>query len=373
VVNYFFFIAEEVRHIMAQLGIAKFDDMIGRSDLLDMKKGVEHWKARGLDFSRLLAQPPVPAGTPLFHVATQDHGLEKALDKVLIEKSRAAIDKGEKVQFMEVARNVNRSVGAMLSGALTQVRPEGLPDDTLRIQLEGTGGQSFGAFLAKGITLYLIGDANDYTGKGLSGGRVVVRPSIDFRGEATSNIIVGNTVLYGATSGEAFFSGVAGERFAVRLSGATAVVEGTGDHGCEYMTGGTVAVLGSTGRNFAAGMSGGIAYVYNEDGEFAQRCNTAMVSLEKVLSEKEQADAVSKALWHRGQSDEAQLKKLLEDHHRWTGSKRARALLDNWQDARSKFVKVFPNEYKRALGDMAATADAAPSAPAKAKKTAVKP
>ena len=373
VVNYFFFIAEEVRHIMAQLGIAKFDDMIGRSDLLDMKKGVEHWKARGLDFTRLLAQPPVPAGTPLFHVATQDHGLEKALDKVLIEKSRAAIDKGEKVQFMEVARNVNRSVGAMLSGALTQVRPEGLPDDTLRIQLEGTGGQSFGAFLAKGITLYLIGDANDYTGKGLSGGRVVVRPSIDFRGEATSNIIVGNTVLYGATSGEAFFSGVAGERFAVRLSGATAVVEGTGDHGCEYMTGGTVAVLGSTGRNFAAGMSGGIAYVYDEDGEFAQRCNTAMVSLEKVLSEKEQADNVSKALWHRGQSDEVQLKKLLEDHHRWTGSKRARALLDNWQEARTKFVKVFPNEYKRALGDMAATSDTTSSAPAKAKKTAVKP
>ncbi|MEK0432081.1 MAG: hypothetical protein RL700_288 [Pseudomonadota bacterium] len=372
VVNYFFFIAEEVRHIMAQLGIAKFDDMIGRSDLLDMKKGVEHWKARGLDFTRLLAQPPVPAGTPLFHVATQDHGLEKALDKVLIEKSRAAIDKGEKVQFMEVARNVNRSVGAMLSGALTQVRPEGLSDDTLRIQLEGTGGQSFGAFLAKGITLYLIGDANDYTGKGLSGGRVVVRPSIDFRGEATSNIIVGNTVLYGATSGEAFFSGVAGERFAVRLSGATAVVEGTGDHGCEYMTGGTVAVLGSTGRNFAAGMSGGIAYVYDEDGEFAQRCNTAMVSLEKVLSEKEQADNVSKALWHRGQSDEVQLKKLLEDHHRWTGSKRARALLDNWQEARTKFVKVFPNEYKRALGDMAATSDATSSAPAKAKKTAVK-
>jgi glutamate synthase (NADPH/NADH) large chain/glutamate synthase (ferredoxin) len=367
VVNYFFFIAEEVRHIMAQLGIAKFDDMIGRSDLLDMKKGVEHWKARGLDFSRLLAQPPVPAGTPLFHVATQDHGLEKALDKVLIEKSRAAIDKGEKVQFMEVARNVNRSVGAMLSGALTQVRPEGLPDDTLRIQLEGTGGQSFGAFLAKGITLYLIGDANDYTGKGLSGGRVVVRPSIDFRGEATSNIIVGNTVLYGATSGEAFFSGVAGERFAVRLSGATAVVEGTGDHGCEYMTGGTVAVLGSTGRNFAAGMSGGIAYVYDEDGEFTQRCNTAMVSLEKVLSEKEQADAVSKALWHRGQSDEAQLKKLLEDHHRWTGSKRARALLDNWQDARSKFVKVFPNEYKRALGDMATKTDPKVTAKATAK------
>jgi glutamate synthase (NADPH/NADH) large chain/glutamate synthase (ferredoxin) len=370
VVNYFFFIAEEVRHIMAQLGIVKFDDLIGRSDLLDMKKGVEHWKAKGLDFGRLLARPVVPEGTPLFHVATQEHGLDKALDKVLIEKSRAAIDKGEKVQFMEVARNVNRSVGAMLSGALTKVRPEGLPDDTLRIQLEGTGGQSFGAFLAKGITLYLIGDANDYTGKGLSGGRVVVRPSIDFRGEAISNTIVGNTVLYGATSGEAFFSGVAGERFAVRLSGATAVVEGTGDHGCEYMTGGTVAVLGNTGRNFAAGMSGGIAYVYDEDGLFAERCNTAMVSMDKVLSDKEQTDNTPKALWHRGQTDEAQLKKLLEDHHRWTGSKRARALLDNWNEARAKFVKVFPNEYKRALGDMAAT-DAKPAV-AKTKKVVVK-
>jgi len=372
VVNYFFFIAEEVRHIMAQLGIAKFDDMIGRADLLDMKKGVEHWKAKGLDFGRLLAMPQVTPGTPLFHVATQDHGLEKALDKVLIEKSRAAIDKGEKVQFMEVARNVNRSVGAMLSGALTKVRPEGLPDDTLRIQLEGTGGQSFGAFLAKGITLYLIGDANDYTGKGLSGGRVVVRPSIDFRGESTHNIIVGNTVLYGATSGEAFFSGVAGERFAVRLSGATAVVEGTGDHGCEYMTGGTVAVLGGTGRNFAAGMSGGIAYVYDEDGEFAQRCNTAMVSMDKVLTDKEQTDSMATAMWHRGQTDEAQLKKLLEEHHRWTGSKRARALLDNWNEARSKFVKVFPNEYKRALGDMAAATEVKAVAAAKAVKSVVK-
>jgi glutamate synthase (NADPH/NADH) large chain/glutamate synthase (ferredoxin) len=368
VVNYFFFIAEEVRHIMAQLGIAKFDDLIGRADLIDMKKGVEHWKAKGLDFSRLLAMPAVPPGTALFHTQTQDHGLDKALDKVLIEKSRAAIDKGEKVQFMEVARNVNRSVGAMLSGALTQVRPEGLPDDTLRIQLEGTGGQSFGAFLAKGITLYLIGDANDYTGKGLSGGRVIVRPSIDFRGEAVSNIIVGNTVLYGATSGEAFFSGVAGERFAVRLSGATAVVEGTGDHGCEYMTGGTVVVLGNTGRNFAAGMSGGIAYVYNEDGQFDKRCNTAMVSMEPLLSDKDQTAAVPQALWHRGQSDEAQLKKLLEDHHRWTGSKRARALLDNWDQARAKFVKVFPNEYKRALGELAAATDK----PAKAKKATAK-
>ena len=352
VVNYFFFIAEELRQIMAQLGMRKFDDMIGRADLLDMKKGIEHWKASGLDFGRLFAQPQVGPEVPRFHVENQEHGLEKSLDNVLIEKSRAAIDRGEKVKFMEVARNVNRSLGAMLSGALTKVRPEGLPDDTLRIQLEGTGGQSFGAFLANGITLYLIGDANDYTGKGLSGGRIVVRPSIDFRGDATRNTIVGNTVMYGATSGEAFFSGVAGERFAVRLSGATAVVEGTGDHGCEYMTGGTVLVLGKTGRNFAAGMSGGVAYVYDEDGQFAKRCNTAMVSLEKVLTSAEQQASVDRGIWHQGQSDEAQLKKLLEEHNRWTGSKRARELLDNWDASRARFVKVFPNEYKRALGEI---------------------
>jgi len=358
VVNYFFFIAEEVRQIMAQLGIRKFDDLIGRADLLDMRQGIEHWKASGLDFSRLFALPNVPADVPRFQTQEQAHGLERALDNVLIAKSRAAIDKGEKVQFMEMTRNVNRSVGAMLSGAVTKVHPEGLPDDTIRIQLEGTGGQSFGAFLTRGITLYLIGDANDYTGKGLSGGRIVVRPSIDFRGEAIRNTIVGNTVMYGATSGEAFFSGVGGERFAVRLSGATTVVEGTGDHGCEYMTGGTVAVLGKTGRNFAAGMSGGMAYVYDEDGQFAKRCNTAMVSMEKVLTTAEQKTSIDLSLWHRGQSDEAQLKKLLEDHNRWTGSKRARELLDTWDVSRLKFVKVFPNEYKRALGEIHAQKEA---------------
>ncbi len=282
VVNYFFFVAEEVRQIMAQLGIRKFDDLIGRADLLDVKKGIAHWKARGLDFSRLFAQPNVPAEVPRFHVEDQDHGLAKSLDRILIEKSRPAIDKGEKVQFIEVARNVNRSVGRHALGRADQGAPGGLagrhhPHPARRHgrpvlrRLPG----------ASGITLYLIGDANDYTGKGLSGGRIVVRPSIDFRGVATSNIIIGNTALYGATTGEAFFSGVAGERFAVRLSGATAVVEGTGDHGCEYMTGGTVLVLGKTGRNFAAGMSGGIAYVYDEDGEFASRCNTSMVSLEQ--------------------------------------------------------------------------------------------
>jgi glutamate synthase (NADPH/NADH) large chain/glutamate synthase (ferredoxin) len=370
VVNYFFFIAEEVRQIMAQLGIRKFDDMVGRADLLDTRNGIAHWKASGLDFSRLFALPNVPADVPRYQTLTQDHGLEKSLDNVLIAKSRAAIDKGEKVQFMEMARNVNRSVGAMLSGALTKVRPEGLPDDTIRIQLEGTGGQSFGAFLARGITLYLIGDANDYTGKGLSGGRVVVRPSIDFRGDAIRNTIVGNTVMYGATSGEAFFSGVAGERFAVRLSGATTVVEGTGDHGCEYMTGGTVAVLGKTGRNFAAGMSGGIAYIYDEDGQFASRCNTAMVSLTKVLPATEQESTIDRAIWHGGQTDEAQLKRLLEDHNRWTGSKRARELLDNWADARARFVKVFPNEYKRALGEIHAKKQAV--AKVQPKKEAIK-
>ena len=205
--------------------------------------------------------------------------------------------------------------------------------------------------MARGITLYLIGEANDYTGKGLSGGRVIVRPSIDFRGNATENIIVGNTVLYGATEGEAFLRGVAGERFAVRLSGATAVVEGTGDHGCEYMTGGTVAVLGKTGRNFAAGMSGGVAYVYDVDGQFAKRCNTAMVGLGKVLPAAEQTDPL-----HLGQTDDVILKKLVEDHHRWTGSLRAREILDHWTDQRGKFVKVMPLEYKRALGEMAAKA-----------------
>ncbi len=362
VVNYFFFIAEEVRQIMAQLGIRKFDDMIGRADLLDMRQGIEHWKASGLDFSRLFAMPK-SNDMPRFHTETQEHGLEKSLDNVLIEKSKPAIERGEKVKFIEMARNVNRSLGAMLSGAVTKVHPEGLPDDTIHIQLEGTGGQSFGAFLCNGITLYLIGEANDYTGKGLSGGRVVVRPSIDFRGEATQNTIVGNTVMYGATTGEAFFSGVAGERFAVRLSGATAVVEGTGDHGCEYMTGGTVVVLGKTGRNFAAGMSGGVAYVYDEDGLFAKRCNTAMVSLEKVLTSTDQEANLNKGIWHRGQTDEAQLKKLLDEHNRWTGSKRARELLDNWEVSRLKFVKVFPNEYKRALGEIHARKTSCSSKP----------
>ncbi|WP_395703809.1 glutamate synthase-related protein, partial [Aquabacterium sp.] len=352
VVNYFFFVAEEARQIMAQLGIRTFDELIGRADLLDTKKGIAHWKARGLDFSRIFHQPQVAADVPRYHTESQDHGLAKALDVKLIERCKPAIERGEKVQFMEDARNLNRSVGAMLSGELIRQRPEGLPDHTIFMQMEGTGGQSFGAFLANGITLYLIGDANDYAGKGLSGGRVVVRPSIDFRGDAVKNIIIGNTALYGATSGEAFFRGVAGERFAVRLSGATTVVEGTGDHGCEYMTGGTVVVLGKTGRNFAAGMSGGVAYVYDEDGQFAKRCNPAMVSLEKVLPRTEQEASIDPALWHKDEADETLLKSLIESHHRWTGSLRAREILDDWANARGRFVKVFPNEYKRALGEI---------------------
>ncbi len=357
VVNYFFFIAEEVRALMAQLGVRKFDELIGRAELLDMKKGIAHWKAQGLDFGRVFHRPTVPVEVPRYHVEAQDHGLHKALDNKLIQRCLPALENGERVQFMEDARNLNRSVGAMLSGELIRRRPEGLPDHSIFMQMEGTGGQSFGAFLAAGITLYLIGDANDYAGKGLSGGRVVVRPSIDFRGDAGSNIIVGNTALYGATSGEAFFRGVAGERFAVRLSGATAVVEGTGDHGCEYMTGGTVVVLGKTGRNFAAGMSGGVAYVYDEDGQFAKRCNPAMVALDKVLPREEQESTQDPATWHhidrKAEPDEAILKRLIEAHHKWTGSLRARQLLDHWADSRAKFVKVFPHEYKRALAEMA--------------------
>ncbi len=358
VVNFFFFVAEEARQIMAQLGIRTFNELIGRSDLLDTKKSIAHWKARGLDFTRIFHQPEAPVEVPRFQCESQDHGLEQALDIKLIERCLPAIERGEKVQFMEDARNGNRSVGAMLSGELIRRRPEGLPDHTIFMQMEGTGGQSFGAFLAKGITLYLIGDANDYTGKGMSGGRIAVRPSIDFRGDATRNIIIGNTALYGATSGEAFFRGVAGERFAVRLSGATAVVEGTGDHGCEYMTGGTAVVLGKTGRNFAAGMSGGVAYVFDEDGHFARRCNLAMVSLDKVLPREEQERSGAPVGWHLEQTDEVTLKKLIEDHHRWTGSLRAREILDSWAVSRSRFLKVFPHEYKRVLGERAARAEA---------------
>ncbi len=357
VVNFFFFIAEEARTIMAQLGIRKFNDLIGRSDLLDQNKAITHWKARGLDFSRIFYQPPTDE--PRYRVLTQDHGLERALDNKLIAMAMPALEKGERVSFISPVKNLNRTVGTMLSSEVARrYGHDGLPDDTIHIQLQGTAGQSAGAFLAHGITLDLVGEGNDYVGKGLSGGRIIVRPNTDFRGRAVDNIIIGNTVLYGAIQGEAFFNGVAGERFAVRNSGAVAVVEGTGDHGCEYMTGGTVVVLGETGRNFAAGMSGGIAYVYDPQGEFTSRCNMAMVAVEPLASSGEQESKLDKALWHRverdgqAQTDEVILKALIERHFRYTGSTRARTLLDDWTNAREQFVKVFPGEYKRALGEM---------------------
>jgi glutamate synthase (NADPH/NADH) large chain len=362
VVNFFFFIAEEAREIMAQLGIRKFDDLIGRVDLLDTRKGIDNWKVHGLDFSKIFAAPQVAADVPRYQILTQDHGLASALDNILIEKSEPALERGEKVSFIVPVKNVNRTVGAMLSGEVAQrYGHAGLPDDTIHIQLNGTAGQSFAAFLAHGITLDLVGDGNDYVGKGLSGGRVIVRAPHEFRGDTAQNIIVGNTVLYGGIAGEAFFNGVAGERFAVRNSGAITVVEGTGDHGCEYMTGGTVVVLGTTGRNFAAGMSGGIAYVYDEDGLFEKRCNTSMASLEKVLSSAEQITQIPQSAWHApvdvkdgGErlTDEQILKSLIERHFRYTGSERAKALLADWENARSRFVKVLPTEYKRALGEL---------------------
>jgi len=356
VVNYFFFVAEEVRELMAQLGVRRFDDLIGRADLLDKRAGIEHWKARGLDFSRIFHQPNVPAEVPRRHCETQNHGLTRTLDLELIARSRPALEQGKKVLIELSVKNVNRTVGAMLSGEVAKrFGHAGLPDDSIHITLKGTAGQSFGAFLARGVTLELIGESNDYVGKGLSGGRIVIRPHADFSPDPSHNIICGNTVLYGATEGEAFFRGVGGERFAVRNSGAMAVVEGVGDHGCEYMTGGTVVVLGMTGRNFAAGMSGGIAYVLDEDDSFAGRCNLSMVTLEYVLP-ADQAPVGEPR--HRDMEDEVQLKALIEEHGRRTGSAKAKSILANWDHYRARFVKVYPNEYRRALKELAAAAKA---------------
>jgi glutamate synthase (NADPH/NADH) large chain len=355
VVNYFFLVAEEARELMAKLGVRKFSDLIGRTDLLDTRKGIEHWKAKGLDFSRIFRMPEMPAEVARYNSEQQNHGLEKALDNRLIELAQPALERGEKVSIDMPIRNGNRTVGTMLSHEIAQrYGHDGLPDGTIHIRFAGSAGQSFGAFLARGVTLDLVGDTNDYCGKGLSGGRIIVSPSPKFRGEPTENIITGNVVLYGAIAGDAFFRGVAGERFAVRNSGATAVVEGVGDHGCEYMTGGTVVVLGLTGRNFAAGMSGGIAYVLDLDGEFVKRCNAAMVDLEPVLSESEQQGKLARHLWHLGRTDEGILKDLIERHAGLTGSRRAKEILEKWTDYRARFVKVFPKEYRRALGDLAA-------------------
>ena len=357
VVNYFFFVAEEVREIMAQLGIRTFNELIGHVELLDMRRGIDHWKAQGLDFTRLFHA--VPSTEPLHQVQEQNHNLANSLDHELIARSRPALERGEKVSFIIPVRNRHRSVGAMLSGEVASLYGhEGLPEDTIHIQFNGSAGQSFGAFLAHGVTLDLVGEANDYVGKGLSGGRIVVRSPNDFRGFGPDHIIAGNTVLYGALAGEAYFNGVVGERFAVRNSGAIAVVEGTGDHGCEYMTGGTVVVLGETGRNFAAGMSGGVAYVWDPDGSFQQHCNTTMVELESVQPHAEQAERGERQSWHstghgrERETDDSILRRLIESHYRHTGSFRARDMLDRWDRSRREFVKVMPNEYRRALGEL---------------------
>ena len=371
VVNYFFFVAEEARELMAKLGVRKFDELIGRADLLDTRRGIEHWKAKGLDFARIFHQPPMPPEVARRRCEDQDHGLAGALDHALIAAAAPALDRKLPVRLNYRIRNANRSVGAMLSGVIAaRYGHVGLPDDTIHVAFEGIAGQSFGAFLARGVTFELQGATNDYVGKGLSGGRIVVYPDPACPAIPEDNIVVGNTVMYGATEGEAYFRGVAGERFCVRNSGATAVVEGTGDHGCEYMTGGTVAVLGRTGRNFAAGMSGGIAYVYDEDGTFATRCNASMVALLPVLPEAEQARvekelaAAGKGhLRHAGRSDESLLREFIERHLRFTGSTRALSLLDHWEAARGKFVKVFPHEYRRALTEMHAKNASARPAP----------
>ena len=360
VINFFFFLAEEVREYMAQLGFRTFDEMIGRADMLDTRKGVEHWKAKGLDFSRVFYRPTMPAGTATRWVERQDHGIDKALDHTLIAAAQPALEHRTPVEISVKVRNLNRTFGAMLSGEVAKrYGHAGLPADTIRIKASGIAGQSFGAFLAHGITVELEGEANDYVGKGLSGGRIVIYPPASCPIVADENIIVGNTVLYGAINGEAYFSGVAGERFAVRNSGATAVVEGVGDHGCEYMTGGTVVVLGQSGRNFAAGMSGGVAYVLDTAGDFQQRCNLAMVDLEPVPAEVSISDGNDLEshgmvdVRHLGQDDAVLLRRLIENHARYTGSARARQILENWDASLPKFVKVMPMEYRRALAELA--------------------
>ena len=360
VVNYFFFVAEEVRELMAKLGVRSFDELVGHSEWLDTQTGINHWKAKGLDFSKIFYTPNVPADVARRHVESQDHGLEGALDHAIIAAAKPAIESKKKTEFATTIGNHNRSVGAMLSNAIAVAHGHaGLPDDTFRVRFSGIAGQSFGAFLSRGVTFEIEGATNDYCGKGLSGGRIIVYPNAKCPAKAEDNIVIGNTVLYGATEGEAFFRGVAGERFAVRNSGATTVVEGTGDHGCEYMTGGTVVVLGKTGRNFAAGMSGGITYVYDATGSFAKHCNLSMVGLEPLLTEIEQTGVEQEAIAqgkgrkrHRDASDESMVKSLVEKHLRFTGSAVALKIMDDWAAHRKHFIKVFPHEYKRALSEM---------------------
>ncbi|MBV8609186.1 MAG: glutamate synthase subunit alpha, partial [Singulisphaera sp.] len=343
VVDYFKFVAQEVRELMAQLGFRTVDEMIGRSDLLDMKRAIGHYKAKGLDFSKIFYRPPVGPDVAVRKVRDQDHGLEKALDQEFLPLAAPALERGEPVEIAMPIKNVHRTVGTILGSELSRrYGGAGLPDDTIRIKLHGSAGQSFGAFVPKGITLTLEGDANDYVGKGLSGGKVIVFPPKVSPFVPEDNIVIGNVALYGATGGRAFFRGRAGERFCVRNSGALAVVEGTGDHGCEYMTGGVAVVIGPTGRNFAAGMSGGSAFLYDEPGEFPQRCNLEMVDLEP-LREPEDIELV---------------RDLLIQHAGYTGSTVAARILGDWESAIGKFVKVMPVDYRRVLEEQKKQAEA---------------
>jgi glutamate synthase (ferredoxin) len=336
--NFFRFIAQEVRELMAKLGFRSMDEMIGRADRLDMRKAVDHWKARGLDYSLMLYRPEVGPDVATRKVREQDHGLEKALDRTtIIPLCQPALERREPVSLRLPIRNVNRTVGTLLGHEVTtRYGGEGLPDDTIRIYFTGSAGQSFGAFVPRGIALTLEGDSNDYLGKGLSGGKIIVFPPLQSLFVPEKNILVGNVVLYGATSGEAYFRGLAGERFAVRNSGAHAVVEGVGDHGCEYMTGGRVVVIGETGRNFAAGMSGGVAFVLDEAGDFKVRCNLTMVDLEPLIADE----------------DVEEVKELLRRHIRYTKSTVAERVLKQWDAMQPKFVKVMPKDYKRAINAM---------------------
>jgi glutamate synthase (NADPH/NADH) large chain len=363
VINYFFFVAEELRAIMASLGVRRVEEMIGRPELLDARPAVEHWKARGLDLSKLLYLPPVDPGIARWNRERQTHGLERVFDRELIVAAEPALDRGEPVLIEREVRNVHRSVGTMLSGEVARrCGHEGLPQDSIYVRLRGTVGQSFGAFLAYGVTLELTGDANDYVGKGLSGGRIVVRQPEEATRDAAANIIVGNTVLYGAIAGEAYFNGVAGERFAVRNSGAVAVAEGAGDHACEYMTGGVVAILGPVGRNFAAGMSGGIAYVWDPDGRLEAQCNRASVELARVqpagssygegAPRQKAASVHDSGMGNPLRYDAERIRILLERHLIATGSARARALLSDWPNALPHFCKIVPPEYRRALDEL---------------------
>jgi glutamate synthase (NADPH/NADH) large chain len=373
VINYFFFVAEEVREIMAQLGYRTFNEMVGQTQMLDQSTLVAHWKAKGLDFSKLFVRQKELPGQKIYHAENQNHHLEAVLDRRLIEKARAAIDRGAPVKIEEEINNTDRSAGAMLSGAIAKIYGNaGLPHDTIQVSLKGTAGQAFGAWLARGVTFELEGEGNDYVGKGLSGGHIIVKPPRNSGIVPEESIIVGNTVMYGATEGECYFRGIAGERFAVRNSGAIAVVEGAGDHCCEYMTGGIVVVLGKTGRNFAAGMSGGIAYVLDEAGDFAKLCNMAMVELEPVLSE----EMINENTYHHTgdleahgrvdvfkdllDSDVERLHILITRHAKLSGSKKAAEILANWKTWLPKFRKVMPVEYRRALKEMKANADAEP-------------